>query len=106
MIYLAAPYANQDKEKVMRSVNKHVANFLKDGFAVYSPLSMGHYASQVDRELNSLPLDHWRKIERQAMLVCRSLYIITLPGWQESAGVKRETAWAREFGLPVNFLQP
>jgi hypothetical protein len=37
---------------------------------------------------------------------CDELAVLKLPGWRESTGVTAEIAIAREFGLPVRFIEP
>jgi len=102
-IYLAVPYSHQDPTIRARRFlyATQAANCLmRRGLLIYSPITHGHTIGL----WGGLPggfefwdshclsfLRHW----------AQELYVLTLPGWQESIGVAAEMAEADNLGLPV-----
>lgn len=102
-IYLAAPYSHPD-EKVrterFMSVSRWANVLTREGHLVYSPVTHGHILAL----FGELPGDYafW---EAHCLSFLRhwaqELHVVSLPGWQESAGVRAEMAEAARLGLPV-----
>jgi hypothetical protein len=85
--YLACPYSHQDSWRRIarfRAANKAVAELLLAGVNVYSPISHSHPLT----EEASLPCswDFWRKIDRDYIEHSHKMYVLRLPGWEESIG--------------------
>ena len=107
MIYLASPYTDTDPavmEWRYQETRASLAQFLRDGFHVYSPIVMCHPLA-VEYEL---PKDHefWQAFDRNMIDHAHELWVLMLPGWRESAGVTAEVAYALEIGLEVIEMEP
>lgn len=105
MIYLASPYAHLDPAIMQQryDVMVHVVNtFYKRSIAVYSPIVHNHPIALA----GGLPRtwDFWRKIDMPMLRVCKELTIVKLDGWQQSVGVKAETEFAINLGLPISYI--
>lgn len=102
MIYLSVPYSGM--EELSFEVSCLMAAFLmKTGAVVLSPIIQGHVlASKYD-----MPCDHefWLKHDLEMLKKCDEMYVIALPGWEQSVGVQREIEEAGRLGIPVVFLE-
>ena len=104
VIYLAAPYASPHPEvSVTRveAVTRFAALLMKEGKAVFSPITQGH---EVQRFLPpELAHDHdfWLPPDLAILQRCDMLVILPLPGWRESVEVRTEVAAAMTFNVTV-----
>jgi len=102
MIYLAAPYAHPETwvvENRMRYVERALAYYAAAGTPATSPLLMHHCLNtgiKLPDTFWKLCADYWAK--------CDSLVILTLPGWKDSGGVRKELSWAERDTKPVSYL--
>jgi len=91
-------------EELSFEVSCLMAAFLmKTGATVLSPIIQGHVlASKYD-----MPCDHefWLKHDLEMLKKCDEMYVIDLPGWEQSVGVQREIEEAGRLGIPVVFLE-
>ena len=55
-----------------------------------------------------LPKEHtfWLNFDRDVISCSDEMWVLTLPGWEESVGVANEIAFAREIDLPVVNKEP
>lgn len=114
MIYLAAPYStglDPDTDPILAqeqrfaAITEACAKLRIKGHMVYSPITMGkpmeQYLPQHLVEDHSFWMDHcYHMLE-----LCEEVWVLTLPGWQESRGVtlEREWAWAK---VRVRYVDP
>ena len=106
-IYLASPYTSEHRPKMTwryLAACAATARLLAEGHIVYSPIAHGHHLS----DFAALPGDFafWREhclsfLEHWA----EELRVLEIDGWEESAGVQAEIAFAKERGIPV-VMQP
>jgi len=63
-----------------------------EGINIYSPVVHWHETASK----YGLPKDAqwWRKINFDALNRCDGMYLLTIPGWEESDGVTMERRWA------------
>lgn len=108
IVYLAAPYSNPDasvRQTRYDAVNRKAAEMIEAGHVVFSPISMTH---PIDGLMSGPPgsSDYWIEFDRPFMDACSSLVVLTLDGWMESSGVRREIAAFRAANKPVEFVSP
>ena len=106
MIYVAAPYNNEDPKVVdqrMRAVNKYLSDLNMKGRMAFSPLML-HYCLIE----NGLPTSYtfWRDYCRSFLTRCDEVHVLTLSGWKNSAGVVDEIEFSTELGLPITYVDP
>jgi hypothetical protein len=107
MIYLASPYSDPDPavmEQRFDAVCRKAGELMNRGEIVYSPIAHCHpIAVRV-----GLPRDwtFWHKFDREMLCTAKEMWILRLPGWQESAGIRAERQIAAELGIPVTEIDP
>lgn len=102
LIYLASPYSSLfwgTKEERFRATARLAALFLKAGHNVYSPICHSHPIAtfgSMDGSWGS-----WQKLNETMMLVSHELWVVMLPGWEESVGVQAEINFFKNLNRPV-----
>ncbi len=103
--YLACPYSDPDPNvKALRHtiVNRVAFDLIRQGILVYSPLT------------HNLPIDQqgifgswkdWKEFDHAMLARCNRLLILKLPGWEASKGVAAEIAYAKECGIPIEWME-
>ncbi len=106
MIYLASPYSHADQS--VRECRFHAAccaaaRLIREGHTVFSPIVHSHPLTK-----HGLPgdWDFWNGQSREQLMRCDELVVLTLDGWEESAGVQAEIGIAEELGMPVRYHDP
>lgn len=108
LTYLASPYSDPNlliRQRRFESMCKVVADFVKQGFIVYSPIVHFHPVALANL---GLPTDHlfWQEHDQLMISLSRHLVVIKLPGWRTSVGVNAEIDYAKERGLTVYYYDP
>ena len=104
-IYLACPYSHADREVILdrfKKVNKVAGELMRNGNIVFSPISHSHpIAEETD---NHLDHDFWLSQDFEFIRWCSDLYVLALPGWGDSFGIKRELEYASLMGKKITFV--
>lgn len=105
MIYLASPYSHPDKTIVKTRVGltmQCTAALIRGGHYVWSPIVHCHEMAG----LYEMPTDaeFWRAYNFSFIRRADAMYVLKIPGWDESKGIKMELDLAREIFLPVAFV--
>ncbi len=117
MIYLASIYsldANEDttlhniiREIRARYAMERLAELMKDGETVYSPIAHCHQAGV----MFDLPKDfaYWERIDKDFLSQCNELVVLDMEsytgnGISDSLGVSSEVAYAKNLGLPITVV--
>lgn len=112
-IYLASPYTghlvecSSAREDIRYAEALYATSILVSrGRLVYSPIVLGHAISRFMRE-HSLPQPGWRwwmSWSYEMLKMCDVVYVLCIPGWQESGGMKQEIEWARTEDIAVVYI--
>lgn len=116
-IYLATPYTNSDPhvEGWRHDRVNEAAAFLLIGGAksIYSPISHTHPIDlgigRIDPKFREACRSHefWvDTFDKPFLLNSSILAVLMLPGWGQSAGIKREIEIAQANNIPVKYLAP
>ena len=104
-IYLASPYTDESL-KVMRqrflTTRKVAAKLLARGLLVFSPLV---YSVQMEKQVGK-NWQAWQAFDCSMLDWCDELWILDLPGWMTSQGVREETIYARKLNKTIYHLDP
>jgi hypothetical protein len=101
-IYLASPYTATDKftqAARFRAASQACASLMERGEIVFSPVVYGHALEQ--RVGKTFPYAYWIRWSKVMLSGANRVYVLTLPGWQESAGLATEIQLAIELNKSV-----
>lgn len=107
MIYLACPYSHTDpamRELRFRAVTAKAAELLNAGHIVFSPITHSHPIA----EAHGLPGDwtFWERFDKAFLKNASMLFVLMLPGWDQSEGVTGEIEVARYLSIPIHYITP
>jgi hypothetical protein len=96
-IYLASPYTGNHMDNA-RWAAEFTAKCLAYGFTVFSPIVHSH--ALVTQRDWPLPYDRkfWLDHDFTYMNGCSDLWVLALPGWQDSEGVNAERGYWWQVG--------
>lgn len=103
-VYLASPYSHPDfavRERRYREAQHAAVAIMRDGYVVYSPIVHSHPLSEI-----MPPRDHefWMQQCLPLLAGASHLVVLTIDGWHESVGVRKEMDIAESLGMPVRML--
>lgn len=106
-VYLASPYSHPDpfvREMRYLWTMKELGGFLKNGVHVYSPIVHCHELAKVA----DLPRDagFWESYNFAMLERAQQLWLLMLPGWEQSVGCKAEVAHAKFLGKVLLQIEP
>lgn len=108
IIYLACPYSDHSKdvrEARFHAANEAAAHLIGQGKIVFSPISMTHPIDVVmAAEHETMGSDFWVTFDEAFMVFCDEMIILALPGWTQSAGIRREIEFFRSALKPVKLM--
>lgn len=108
LVYLASPYSHPSpgvRQARFEAVCQAAAQLMALGrLHVFSPIAHTHSIA----EAGNLPTDwaYWRAYDYTMLQVCARVIVLALDGWDESAGIRAESAIAQQLGLPICVLRP
>lgn len=105
MLYLASPYTHKSKrimQKRFKDVTIFLGRLISLGYVVFGPITMSHPVQQHFNMPSTW--NFWQKPDTEILKKCNGLVVLTLPGWDESIGVKAEIEIAREMDIPIVYL--
>lgn len=110
IVYLAGPYSKGSAATRLARFNAlthAAAKLINLQRVIYSPITMTHPIDLVLADDGStLGSEFWGAFDEAFMGLCSAISVLTLPGWQESSGVKREIAHFAARGVVPEYLPP
>jgi hypothetical protein len=107
LLYLACPYSHADLEvEAWRAdqVTIAAAELTKAELTVFSPITHSHALKRVGGLRGTW--EFWRAVDLQYIDLSNLLVVLTLRGWEKSAGVTAEIEYAKKNGVQIEFLDP
>lgn len=105
-IFLACPYSHADAEVVeqrFRACNEVAATIVRAGHVVFSQVSMSHPINLCLAELDRAAIGRlWAPVDAFYMDHLEELIVLDLPGWRDSAGIRREMEFFEAGGQRVS----
>ena len=107
LIYLASPYSHANaaiRHSRFETVCAVAAKMMQAGLCIFSPIAHTHPIACAGQ----LPTgwEFWRKYDHVMLSACARLYVLMMPGWQQSVGVKGEIEIMQELGKPIEYIDP
>ena len=113
MIYLCSTYSINEyglnKKELTKLMHRRweyvrdvVAGLLEDGYPVFSPILHSHPAAVA----NDMPKDwkFWEELDYQYMDASSEVWVLKMPGWENSVGISSEIVYAIKNGIPVKYI--
>lgn len=108
LIYLASPYTHNATakpdviEQRFDDVCKVASILFHQGYLVFSPIAHTHPIKM----RGGLPggWEFYAEYDKRMMDACDELWVLTIPGYRESVGIKEEIQYATETEKPVRFV--
>lgn len=110
MIYLATPYTSLDlptRNWRFQRARSALYSLWDSGMPAICPVILGHEYEQRQRSgPRERPHEFWMVMARAQLSSCTSLWLLTLPGWEESKGVEAEVRLAHGMGRSIQGYAP
>lgn len=105
VVYVASPYSHPDeavRQMRFEAVCLYCGMLMQDGCHVYSPIAHSHPMAS----LCNLPTDwaYWQELDEKMIRMCDAVYVLHLPGWEESQGIAAEIAIAKRLGKMITHI--
>jgi hypothetical protein len=108
IIYLAGPYTHSNKhikEARYEAITRAAAKLVVKGYIVYSPITMTHPIDVIlAHEHATLGSDYWVSFDEAFMEHCSEMVVLTLSGWEQSSGIKREVKFFTDRKRPIKYV--
>lgn len=105
LIYLAAPYSDPDaavcEKRVVQASRAAALLMSRYGLVVFSPITHGHSVAPHLPVKLAVSHEFWMAQCLPVLAKCDELFVLRLPGWDRSAGVKHEWDFAIRNNLPI-----
>lgn len=107
-IYLATAYSHPDKKVRLarfEAVNRKAAELMVRGYVVFSPISHSHPVANYIPQEHVCSWEFWKTQDFPLIEWADELWVMDIPGWQESVGVTAEIEHAQKLRMPVVFTR-
>jgi|GEM_PF-2203966 len=105
-VYLATPYRHEDPQVMHRRFERALAAMLRMwqvGYPAYSPIA---YTHPISVHLPRLQDHEYQRFDDRILAVADEVWVLQLPGWEQSLGVQHEMRLAETLGKHVRYVPP
>lgn len=105
MLYLASPYSDpnpvvrEDRFKIVCTV---AGKMLQAGHMIFSPIAHSHPIALLGNAPTAWAF--WEQYDKHMLGHSAALWVLTLPGWEESVGVSAEIRAAKYMKIPIVYI--
>ena len=104
-VYLASPYSDKEssiQEDRYRKAATVCGAYLRAGAIIYSPIVHCHHIAKIAK----MPTDaaFWWRYNRAMLSQAGELWLLTLDGWQQSKGMRKESMYAIQHEIPISYV--
>ena len=106
LVYLAGPYTHKEKEVMEAREDAHgrwAGRLLKAGYLIYSPIAETASIARVC-DMMDTDWDTWREKDLRALEVHDEMWIIPLPGYLDSVGLRGEIKFCIQNSIPISII--
>ena len=100
-IYLASPYSGNEQANY-EAAARFVADRMREGYIIFSPIVHCHQIA-VDYGLPG-DFEFWQHYNYEMLAAAGKLWVLKLPGWEESRGVQAEILYATRSHIPIEHV--
>ena len=105
-VYLASPYRHEDPKVMHRRFEQALAAMLRMwqvGYPAYVPIV---YTHPISVHLPRLQDQEYQQFDDRILAVADEVWVLQLPGWQQSQGVQHELLLAEKLGKLIRYVSP
>ncbi len=107
MIYLAVPYSKMPwylRELYFNLSCEITAQVVNKGLMIFAPIVYTHPMAVNCK----LPGDwaYWKAFDEHFLAFCDTIYVLRVPGWEDSIGVQAEIDYMTQRGKEVRYIDP
>lgn len=113
LLYVAGPYSAKlpdgKEDKVLVQERMSIFSRCMEQLMLLNALPVSPMLMHMVRqECADLPGDwaYWRRYSETVLANCNILVVITIPGWEDSTGIKGEVRCAGQWFMPVVYITP
>ena len=104
MIFLSSPYSSPDaviRTTRLKRTREFVWSHLQHGVQLFSPIVYGH----VFYLHHEAPTDasFWSRLDMDMLAVAEMMWVLRLPGWEQSIGVQMELEYCTAHNKAVEY---
>ena len=104
MIYLATPYSHDDpkvREQRFQWAAEATSILMRRGYFILSPIAHTHPIVQY-----GLPKGwrFWKAYDTELIQMCVELWVLAMPGWEKSVGIRAEIQLAHALKKRVRYV--
>lgn len=85
------------------AVCRTAAALIRQGVVVVSPIAHSHPIFVCDPETGS-SFEAWQQLDEALIIASEEMWVLALPGWDESRGVRSEIQFCIRNGIPVHLV--
>jgi hypothetical protein len=103
--YLASPFSDANKkvmEERVLAACRCAGRLISSGVSVFSPIA--HNVAIIRASGISTGWQIWSDYDKFMLARCDRLLVLRLEGWEKSDGVREEIKYARELGIPIEYI--
>lgn len=106
LVYLATPYTHPNpdiRELRFIAAERCAAALMKRGYHIFSPIVHCHGLAKK----YSMPTDYlfWLTYNTAFLRAAEAVFVLKMPGWEESKGVVKELELVKELGKLLAFVE-
>ncbi|MCR4302258.1 MAG: DUF1937 family protein [Sulfuricaulis sp.] len=111
--YLASPYCNPDRPADRQYCKarydeacRAAAKLMGQGHLIFCPIAHSHPIAAWLPDAQRTSHDFWLRQDFALLTMADRLIVLQLHQWKRSVGVAAEIEFARDNGIPVEYLEP
>lgn len=105
LIYLASPYTHSDptvEDQRFEQICQIAGDLILKGYHIFCPIAAAHTISRAKNITGRW--EFWQEFDRKMLDACDELWVVDMPGWQESVGINGEIRYMIKLGKPVHVV--
>jgi hypothetical protein len=106
LVYLASPYSKYPggRKKAFKLVCKKAAELMVQGEHIFCPIAHSHPIEVEGMGGHQQDGDFWLDQDFAVLSACSKMFVYRMAGWEDSEGVARELAFAKQHKIPVEYI--
>ena len=106
MIIIGIPYSDYNAEVVRGRIGAaeiYLLELMAHNKCAIIPAAIGHHIWQSTNISNTF--EYWENYCINLIKECSELHVLMLPGWENSKGLEKEINTAKEYNVPILYIE-